>query len=87
MADLINGAFEALGSLFILMSIVKLHREKQVRGVSWPHVGFFSAWGLWNLVYYPSLDQWLSFLGGSLLVLANAVWLGQILYYRQRERA
>lgn len=83
--DLINGTFEMLGGLFILQSVVKLHRQKMVRGVSWLHAGFFSAWGYWNLFYYPHLDQWLSFAGGIGIVTANTIWLGQLIYYTRRE--
>jgi len=82
--DLINGLYETLGGGFIALSIIKLHREKTVRGVSWLHVAFFSSWGLWNLYFYPHLDQWFSFWGGVALVSANAIWLGQIFYYNAR---
>lgn len=84
--DLINGIFESAGGFFIALSVLKLHREKKVRGVSYVHVGFFTSWGLWNLFYYPVLDQWLSFWGGLLLVLVNAVWLAQCVYYTLLER-
>lgn len=84
--DLINGTFELLGAPFILMSIIKLHKEKRVRGVSWIHVTFFSSWGFWNLYYYPHLNQWVSFFGGLALVLTNTFWLGQIIYYLRKER-
>lgn len=83
--DIINGGFETLGMFFILPSILKLHREKVVRGVSWTHAGFFWTWGAWNLIYYPSLDQWLSWGGGIALFLANTVWLAQLIYYTRRE--
>lgn len=84
-ADLINGCFESLGSLFILCSIVKLHRDKAVRGVSWITLTFFLTWGLWNLWYYPHLGQTFSFTGGCLIVLANGVYCAQLLYYGRRK--
>lgn len=84
--DTINGLFETLGGFFIALSVVSLYRAKQVRGVSWVHTAFFSAWGYWNLFYYPSLGQWFSFFGGLLLVSVNTVWLGQIVYYSVREK-
>jgi len=84
--DLINGAFELSGSLFISLSILKLYRDKRVRGVHYLCVGFFMFWGLWNLYYYPHLDQWLSFIGGLFVVATNALWLGQIIYYLSKER-
>lgn len=82
--DCINGAFELFGGAFILSSVLKLHREKMVRGVSWWHMGFFMAWGYWNLIYYPCLGQWLSFAGGVLIVIANTAYFSQLIYYRKR---
>lgn len=82
--DNINGIFEVLGCSFILPSVVKLHREKMVRGVSWLHALFFWSWGVWNMFYYPSLDQWWSFAGGVALFSANTVWVGQLIYYRRK---
>jgi membrane protein YdbS with pleckstrin-like domain len=84
--DFINGAFECAGGFFIWLSVRKLHHDKLVRGVSWPHVAFFSAWGLWNLWFYPHLDQWLSFVGGAVLVIVNLIWLLQIAFYLIQER-
>ncbi len=85
-ADVVNGALEATGGLFILLSVVKLHQHKLVRGVSWVHVSFFAAWGYWNLYYYPHLDQWLSFWGGMFITVTNTVWMGQLIYYTWEER-
>ncbi len=84
--DMVNGLFEALGAPFIFLSILKLHRDKQVCGVSWLHAGFFATWGYWNLYYYPHLGQWCSFAGGVFIVLANSIWLGQLIYYSVRSR-
>lgn len=86
MADVINGLFESLGGLFILLSVIRLHREKRVRGVSPWHAAFFTAWGWWNLYYYPSLGQWWSFAGGVLIVMVNSIWLGQLVYYTRYPR-
>lgn len=79
--DFFNGLLETCGGFFIALSVIKLYRDKVVKGVSWIHVGFFTLWGFWNLFYYPHLGQWLSFSGGMLLVTVNTVWLGQIFYY------
>jgi ABC-type uncharacterized transport system permease subunit len=84
--DLINGCLKSAGGFFIALSVRKLYHEKIVRGVSWIPVAFFSAWGYWNLFYYPALDQWFSFVGGVGIVLINTVWLAQIAYYLWRER-
>lgn len=88
--DAINGFFEAGMSLFICLSIRKAYQDKVVRGVSVVHVSFPWCWGLWNLYYYPHLEQWLSFWGGVAVVTANGIWLAQLIYYTRhpggRER-
>ena len=83
--DLINGSYEALGGFMIAFSIVRLHRDKIVRGVSWVPVAFYASWGYWNLFYYPHLGQWVSFFGGVGVVAVNTVWLTQMIYYIRRE--
>lgn len=84
--DMINGTFEFAGGLAILLSVFKLSRDKIVRGVSWPHVLFFTGWGAWNLYFYPHLDQWFSFAGGVFIVLVNTTWVCQIIYWNWKER-
>ena len=79
--DLINAAFECLGAGFIGLSIQDLHIRKQVAGVSPWHAGFFTAWGWWNLCYYPALGQWCSFAGGLLIVTLNTIWLLLLVRY------
>lgn len=85
--DAVNGLFyEATGALWIGFSILRLHRDKVVRGVHVAQVLFFASWGWWNLYYYPHLGQWASFWGGLGIVLANGIWLGQVVYYTLAER-
>lgn len=79
--DVVNGTLEACGALFIMLNVQRLLVDKQVKGVSWIAVGFFTVWGGWNLFYYPHLGQWLSFVGGVAVVAANAVWLALLLYF------
>lgn len=86
-ADTINGIFEHLGAFFILTSVLKLYREKKVAGIHWAHMAFFTAWGYWNLIYYPLLEQYVSTFGAVWLVLVNTIYLGQLIYYnRLRNR-
>jgi len=62
-----------------------LYRDKQVKGVSVLATSVFFSWGLWNLYYYPHLDQWLSFLGGLVIVAGNLLWLSMMFYYGKAE--
>lgn len=84
--DVMNGAFELLGSIMLWLNVRKLHQDKEVKGVHWTATCFFMLWGYWNLFYYPSLDQWWSFAGGISIVAANTVWLAQTLYYLRKNK-
>jgi uncharacterized membrane protein YfcA len=79
--DYVNGTFELCGGVFIALSVRQLLKDKMVRGVSWLAILFFTAWGYWNLFFYPHLDQWLSFAGGVGLALANTVYLALLVHY------
>ena len=83
--DMVNVLFELVGGLMLWGNVVRLYRDKMVRGVHWTYMSFFAIWGWWNLYYYPYLDQWWSFAGGVSLVVANSVWIAQLFYYNWRE--
>jgi len=83
-ADLVNGLFELGGAAFICLNVRQILIDKAVRGVHWLPTLFFTAWGFWNLYYYPSLDQWWSFAGGLAIVTVNAVWLALVAKYWRR---
>jgi hypothetical protein len=73
--DTINGGFELMGGWFVVLNILRLLRDRQVKGI---HLGtqlFFASWGIWNVYYYPHLGQWASLAGGLFLCLANLTWL------------
>lgn len=80
--DLVNGAFEALASVAVLLHCRAVRRARLASGVSYVGTGFFATWGLWNCYYYPHLGQWASFSGGVLVTLANGLWLVLIVKYR-----
>lgn len=81
MNDVINGGFEFISGLFCLINVFRLLKDKIVMGVSAIPTGFFSLWGIWNLYYYPTLNQWFSFIGGIFLVSINVWWLYLVFYY------
>lgn len=68
-----------------LLSVRALWRDKEIKGV---HPGpsiFFLCWGIWNLIYYPSLDQYLSFWAGVFLTSTNLLWLGLLVHLTIRK--
>jgi hypothetical protein len=85
--DLLNAAFEAGGAVLLWLNVRRLLADGQVKGVSvWPVV-FYSAWGYWNLFYYPAVGQTLSAIAGIGVALANTVWVILALRIARRGRS
>jgi len=85
--DMVNGAFEALAGIAVLNHCIALHHDKAVRGLSVGSTAFFTAWGVWNLYYYPHLDQFWSFAGGVFITLANGIYVAMLVHYSGGWRA
>lgn len=83
-ADFVNALFEGWGAVAIFFNCVALYKAKQVRGVNMGSMAFFTSWGFWNLYYYPSLGQWMSFAAGMAIVALNCVWLSMAWRFRCR---
>lgn len=79
--DAINAGFEFGAGIAVLHHCFKLHMDKQVRGLSIPAVFFFTAWGFWNIYYYPFLGQPWSFAGGIFVTLANCIYVAMLVHY------
>ena len=85
-ADVVNGSYESVGAVMMLLNCLRPYQDKEVKGVSIVATVFFTTWGYWNLYYYPSLHQWMSFLGGAMMAIGNSVWVGLAIYYTTRNR-
>ena len=84
--DFVNGSFEALGGVFLAMNLRRILKDKKIAGISIFPVAFWSLWGFWNLFYYPHLGQWISFVGGVLVVTMNTIWVALAIWYSTRAR-
>ena len=80
--DAINGSYELLGAIFQCLNVRKIYKDKMIKGVHWGSVLFFTTWGWFNMIYYPSLHQVYSTIGAIALTLVNTVWISQIFYYQ-----
>lgn len=83
--DTINGLFELTGAAARSGDIRRLIIDKRVEGISYASATFFMTWGVWNLVYYAGLDQWMSYIGGAALSLASLTWLALAICYARRN--
>ncbi len=80
--DIINGLFEGVGACVLMMNVRQLLHDKVICGVHIFPTIFYTLWGLWNLFYYPSLNQWFSFSGGVAIVIVNAAWVALAIHYK-----
>ena len=85
MMDIINALFELFGAVAVLPSIYKAYQTKIIRGVSIITPLFFAAWGYWNIIYYPHLEQHWSAAAAMFLAATNSVWLLQVWIYKDSE--
>lgn len=83
--DAINASFEFIGGVMLWLNVRQVLRDKQVHGVNAWSTAFFTLWGYWNILYYPGLNQWLSMLGGLVIVAANTTWVVLLFKYRRRK--
>jgi len=79
--DLINGNFEFIAGILLWLNVFRVYRDKQIQGIHIFPTAFFALWGFWNLFYYPHLGQWLSFVGGIMVVVPNTIWVSLAVYY------
>jgi hypothetical protein len=79
--DIVNAILEAAGLLFILPSVLRARRLREVVGVHWTMPAFFWTWGVWNLFYYPHLDQGWSAAATIGVLAGNTAWLYCVLRY------
>lgn len=82
--DHINAIFELVGAFATWRNAYQLHRDGELRGVYLPSTVFFTAWGVWNLAFYPLLGQWYSAAAGAVLVAGNLAWVALALRLRYR---
>lgn len=80
--DLVNGVFEVGGGLIIWLNVFKIIKDKEVKGFDWRVSGFFSSWGLWNVLFYWGVNCLVSWVGSMFLLLGNVVWLSYVLKYK-----
>lgn len=73
--DHLNGIFESVGGLLLLMNVRRAWRDQAIRGLHPLPSVFFWAWGAFNLWYYPSIGQRWSFWAGIAPCLANTAFL------------
>src|SRR5690606_8925069 len=85
-ADLVNGSFECVGAVAAWMNVYVYLKHRALKGVFWPNTLFYSAWGLWNLIYYSALSQPISFYAGIALTSGSGLWVLLVAYDKLKAK-
>lgn len=85
--DFINALWELAGAAVLVHSIFILLRQKDVKGIGWQQVFFFTAWGCWNVYFYPDNGLYWSWYAGILLALCNLIYFMLLIYYSRKAKA
>ena len=83
--DFTNGLFELFASLFVILNIRAVLKDRSVKGVSWIAVAFFTLWSAWNVWFYPIQNLMYSFYGGILVCITNFIYLYLLIKYKNNE--
>jgi hypothetical protein len=84
--DLGNTFFIFGGCFFIWRNVLKLYRDKMVRGASIEAGAFFTLWSVWQLVYYSGNQHWVSFAAGIIFFAGDLAWVVLAVLYTRGEQ-
>jgi hypothetical protein len=80
--DIFNGLLEFVCAVMLCLDIRALAQDGDVAGISIGARGFFWCWSIWNLWWYPHLDQWFSFAGAVCVLVPQTLWIYLLVRYR-----
>ena len=79
--DIVNMTFFFSSSFVIWLNVMKIYKDKQIRGVKLIPGVFFCVSCSWGIFYYVKLGQPWSVIGMILMAIANFAWTFLAIYY------
>jgi hypothetical protein len=83
--DFINACFLFTAAICCIFSIVKISKDKTIKGVSILQILHLWAWTTWGVFFYAYYQIYLSFWCSLILTITETIWVAQIFYYRERN--
>ncbi len=85
--DIVTAIFDIIFVYNGFVNIMKLYRDKDVRGVSLSYWMLCIAWNAWStFVVYPTANLLMAQYLCGVLMLQYTAWLAMAFYYRQRSK-
>ena len=83
--DMVNSFFPFVGSIFVILNIIKMHKDKELKGSHWFSPLFFYCGQIWGAYFMYTLHKWWSLAGAIVLTFFNFVWYFTMLYYKFKK--
>lgn len=86
MYDTVNSIFVFAASIFYILNLYKLYKDKQVKGISIASLVFFSCWNIWTLIFFLSTDYIYTTISYVLVSIINIIYLSLLYYYYKKNK-
>ena len=79
--DEINSFFISVASIFYFLNLLKLYKDKEVKGISILSIVFFSTWNFWTLYFFWDTEFSLTRNAYIAVAISNFLYLSLLFRY------
>ena len=86
MYDQINSGFIFVAGIFYVLNLLKLIKDKDVKGISKLSIVFFSIWNIWTLFFFLMVTEFWWTIGAYIIVtVLNIVYIILMIKYSRKK--
>jgi uncharacterized membrane protein YfcA len=86
MYDQINSGFIFVAGIFYVLNLLKLIKDKDVKGISKLSIVFFSIWNIWTLFFFLMVTEFWWTIGAYIIVtVLNVVYIILMIKYSRKK--
>ncbi len=86
--DQINSGFVLMAALFYVLNLLKLMKDKEIKGISKISIGFFSLWNVWTLFFFIKVSEYWWTIGAYIIVtILNIAYITLMIKYGLKKDA
>lgn len=87
MYDQINSGFIFVAGIFYVLNLLKLIKDKDIKGISKLSIVFFSIWNIWTLFFFLMVTEFWWTIGAYIIVtVLNVVYIILMIKYGRKKR-
>ena len=85
--DQVNSGFVSIAALFYILNLLKLIKDKEVKGISKISIAFFSLWNVWTLFFFIAVSEYWWTIGAYVAVaILNITYIALMVKYSRGKR-